>query len=65
MEWYGQTDTTLRRTRIRFESLSGPIPWFVRPLDPMVAFAPHREKSLIIPVGQSMVFDHALNFYRA
>ena len=65
MEWYGQTDTTLRRTRIRFESLSGPIPWFVRPLDPMVAFAPHREKSLIIPVGQSMVFDHALNFCRA
>ncbi|MDB4474872.1 PmoA family protein, partial [Opitutaceae bacterium] len=43
IEWHGQTDTSLRRTRIRFESLSGPIPWFVRPNDPMVAFAPHRE----------------------
>ncbi len=65
VEWHGQTDTTLRRTRIRFESLSGPIPWFIRPNDPMVAFAPHRETPLIIPAGQSVVFDHALNFLRA
>ncbi|MBT5901813.1 MAG: PmoA family protein [Opitutaceae bacterium] len=65
LEWQGQVDTTLRRTRIRFESLSGPIPWFVRPNDPMVAFAPHREKPLVISAGQTVMFDHALNFLRA
>lgn len=65
VEWQGQVDTTLRRSRIRFESLSGPIPWFVRPNDPMVAFAPHREKPLTISAGQSTVFDHALQFTRA
>lgn len=65
LEWHVQTDGSLRRSRIRFESLNGAIPWFVRPNDPLVAFAAHREFPLVIRSGQSVEFDHVLHFYRA
>ncbi len=62
LEWRTQHDGSLRRTTVRFESLSGPIPWFVRPLDTMVAFAPHREEALVIAPGETRTFDHRLQF---
>ena len=64
VEWATQHDGSLRRTRVRFESLTGPLPWFVRPLDPMVAFPPHREKSWTIPAGETVELSHALHFDR-
>ncbi|MEJ6603735.1 MAG: PmoA family protein [Opitutaceae bacterium] len=64
LEWHVQADGSLLRSRIRFESRSGSIPWFVRPNDPLVAFAPHRESPLTISAGDTMEFDHVLHFLR-
>jgi hypothetical protein len=64
MEWDTQHDSTLRRTRIRFESLSGAIPWFVRRDYPLAAFAPHFDATLPLPAGHPLVLDHRLTFSR-
>jgi hypothetical protein len=64
VEWSTQHDGSLRRTKVRFESLSGALPWFVRPQDPMVAFPPHREAPWVISAGESVELSHALNFDR-
>lgn len=65
LEWHTQHDGSLRRTRIRFESGSGALPWFVRPNDPLVAFAPHREEPWVFPAGAIRELDHRLHFYRS
>lgn len=62
MEWSCQHDGTLRRTRIRFENLTGPLPWFVRAKNPVAAFAFHREHSHSLASGTTLQLDHALTF---
>ena len=64
VEWATQHDGSLRRTKIKFDSPSGPIPWFIRPADPMVVFPPHGENSWSIPAGGSVELRHALHFDR-
>jgi len=65
MEWACQHDTSLRRTRIRFENLGGPLPWFVRRKNPVAAFAFHRETTQSLPVGDTLRLDHLLTFTNA
>ncbi len=62
MEWSCQHDGTLRRTRIRFENLTGPIPWFVRAKNPLAAFSFHRGQSRLLPAGATLHLDHRLSF---
>ncbi|MCX6952850.1 MAG: PmoA family protein [Verrucomicrobia bacterium] len=64
MEWACQHDGTLRRTRIRFENLTGPIPWFVRMKSPLAAFSFHRGTRML-PAGSSLRLDHRLTFTNA
>jgi len=65
LEWNCQHDGSLRRTRIRFESLIGPIPWFVRAGNPLVAFAFHREQPRSLAAGETLLLDHRLSFVAA
>jgi hypothetical protein len=62
MEWSCQHDGSLRRTRIRFENPSGPLPWFVRAKNPMVAFAFHRDRTQPLPAGATLRLEHLLTF---
>ena len=62
MEWACQHDGSLRRTRIRFENPSGPLPWFVRPAQPLAAFAFHREHPQPLATGATLSLDHLLSF---
>jgi hypothetical protein len=62
VEWHGQHDGSLRRTRVRFENLGGTIPWFVRRAAPLIAFAPHRERSIVLPAESSLLLAHRLTF---
>jgi hypothetical protein len=62
MEWHCQHDTSLRRTRIRFENLGGPLPWFVRRGNPLAAFAFHREQPRLLAAGDILKLDHRLTF---
>lgn len=62
MEWSCQHDGTLRRTRIRFESLTDPLPWFVRRKNPIAAFAFHREQPHPLASGATLTLDHRLTF---
>lgn len=62
IEWSCQHDGSLRRTRVRFENESGPIPWFVRAKNPLVAFAFHREHSQRLAVGAILKLEHVLTF---
>lgn len=62
MEWRCQHDGSLRRTRIRFENLAGPLPWFVRAKNPVAAFAFHREHPQPLAAGATLRLDHALTF---
>jgi hypothetical protein len=62
MEWAGQHDGTLRRTRIRFENLAGPLPWFVRAKNPLAVFAFHREQPVELAAGATLRLDHRLIF---
>ncbi|MES2696186.1 MAG: DUF6807 family protein [Verrucomicrobiota bacterium] len=62
LEWVCQHDGSLRRTRIRFENTAGPLPWFVRAKNPLVAFAFHREEPQVLAVGATLRLDHALTF---
>ena len=65
MEWSCQHDGSLRRTRIRFENLTGPVPWFVRAKQPLAAFAFHREQPQRLPAGGALRLDHQLTFANA
>jgi len=62
MEWNCQHDGTLRRTRIRFENLTGPIPWFVRTKNPLAAWAFHGRATRVLPAGATLTLDHRLTF---
>jgi hypothetical protein len=62
IEWSCQHDGSLRRTRIRFENLTGPLPWFVRAKNPLVAFAFHRERPQALAAGDSLRLEHRLTF---
>ena len=65
MEWSCQHDGSLRRTRIRFESLGPALPWFVRARSPLAAFAFHRDRNQCLPAGATLRLDHLLTFSRA
>ena len=65
MEWSCQHDGSLRRTLIRFENLTGPIPWFVRAGNPLAAFAFHRAGERTLAVGEALLLDHRLSFLAA
>jgi hypothetical protein len=65
MEWSCQHDTSLRRTRIRFENPAGPLPWFVRGKNPLAAFAFHREQTQPLPAGGLLRLEHRLTFANA
>ena len=65
MEWSCQHDGSLRRTRIRFENLTGPLPWFVRQKNPLAAFAFHRDRPVPLAAGETLLLDHRLTFLSA
>ena len=62
MEWTCQHDGSQRRTRIRFENLTGPIPWFVRAKNPLAAFSFHRGQRRTLRAGATLRLDHRLTF---
>ena len=62
MEWSCQHDTTLRRTRIRFENHGGSLPWFVRRKNPVAAFAFHAGATESLAAGAVLRLDHTLTF---
>ncbi|MEO7598012.1 MAG: PmoA family protein [Opitutus sp.] len=62
MEWHGQLDTTLQRVKIRFESNSGPVHWFVRRPAPLMAFPFQFDQNLEVPPGDKLERDHTLTF---
>lgn len=62
MEWACQHDTSLRRTRIRFEDMNGALPWFVRAKNPVAAFAFQREHTQTLAAGSMLRLDHRLTF---
>lgn len=62
MEWHGQMDTTLQRVRLRFESNSGPVHWFVRRNAPLMAFPFHFDQNLEVAPGDTLERDHTLTF---
>jgi hypothetical protein len=62
IEWSCQHDGSLRRTRIRFETIGEPLPWFVRAKNPLVAFAFHRERPQPLAVGATLRLGHVLTF---
>jgi hypothetical protein len=65
MEWSCQHDGSLRRTRIRFENLTGPLPWFVRAKNPLAAFAFQREDAYALVAGATLRLDHQLTITAA
>ena len=65
MEWSCQHDGSLRRTRIRFENLTGPIPWFVRAKHPLAVFSFHRGQTRTLRAGATLRLDHRLTFTNA
>ncbi len=64
MEWNCQHDGTLRRTRILFENLGGPVRWFVRAKNPLAAFSFHRD-TRVLSAGATLHLDHRLTFSNA
>jgi len=64
IEWSCQHDGSLRRTKVRFESRTGPIPWFVRAKNPLAAFAFHADAPVTLPAGRDLLLDHRLEFLR-
>lgn len=62
MEWSCQHDGSLRRTRIRFENPSGPLPWFVRARNPIAAFAFYRAELQPLAAGATLRLEHRITF---
>jgi hypothetical protein len=62
IEWSCQHDGSLRRTRIRFENPESALPWFVRPKNPLTAFAFHREHDQSLAPGATLRLQHLLSF---
>jgi hypothetical protein len=62
MEWHGQLDGTLHRVTIRFENLTGPLPWFVRRTYPLAAFPTEFDRNREIAPDGLLEIDHRLTF---
>jgi Methane oxygenase PmoA len=62
MEWHVQSDATLRRCLIRFESPDGPIPWFVRRGYPLAAFPQGRGPGPALEPGASLALRARIAF---
>jgi hypothetical protein len=62
MEWHGQMDGSLHRVVIRFENLSGPLPWFVRRNYPLAAFPTEFDHNREIGPDGLLEIDHRLTF---
>ncbi|HTO05018.1 MAG TPA: PmoA family protein [Opitutus sp.] len=62
MEWHGQMDTTLHRVIVRFENRAGPLHWFLRRKDPLMAMPVQFDQNLEIAAGDRINFDHQLTF---
>jgi hypothetical protein len=43
-------------------NLDGPLSWFVRGKNPVVAFAFHRDRTKPLPAGAKLRLDHLLTF---
>jgi hypothetical protein len=65
LEWHAQHDTSLRRTRMRFESLGEPVHWFVRRQLPLVVLSPHTDQPLILGAASTLALKYRLSFLRA
>jgi hypothetical protein len=65
IEWSCEHSGSAPGLRIRFENMTGPLPWFVRAAQPLVAFAFHRERPYSLPEGAALRLDHALTFSNA
>lgn len=65
MEWHCQHDGSLRRTRIRFENLTGAVPWFVREKNPLAAIPFHGRNRHTLAPGATLRLDHRLTFSSA
>lgn len=64
IEWQAQSDTSLRRTRIRFSNIGQPLPWFLRKSLPLAAFSPHCEHPLVLRPGEQLCLEHRIEFAR-
>lgn len=62
MEWACQHDGSLRRTHIRFENLTGAIPWFVRQKNPLAVFPFHGRVTHALAPDATLRLDHRLTF---
>ncbi len=63
LEWHTQHDTTLRRTKVRFESAE-PVYWFLRRSLPLVSFAFHRDEAFVLEPDTTLVLEQRLTFTR-
>lgn len=62
IEWRAQKDGSQRRVNIRFANHGGPIHWFVRRNNPLVALPFQFERNLPLSAGASFTIDHTLTF---
>jgi Methane oxygenase PmoA len=62
MEWRGQKDTSQRKVVIRFANNTGPIHWFLRKKNPLVAFPFQYDRDLVLAEGAAFTIDHSLTF---
>jgi len=62
MEWRGQKDTSQRRVVIRFSNNTGPIHWFLRKKNPLVAFPFQYDRDLTLAEDATLTIDHSLTF---
>ena len=62
MEWRGQKDTSQRKVVLRFVNNTGPVHWFLRKKNPLVAFPFQYEHDLVLAEGAAFTVDHSLTF---
>ncbi|MBI2513139.1 MAG: PmoA family protein [Opitutae bacterium] len=62
IEWRGQKDGSQRRIAIRFANNAGPLHWFVRRGNPLVAFPFQFDRDLPLAPGDALSIDHTLTF---
>jgi hypothetical protein len=62
LEWHGRTDTTLRRVSVRFENNLGPLHWFSRRENPLVAAPFQYERDIALAPDEKLAIDHTIVF---
>ncbi|MGC4071543.1 MAG: PmoA family protein [Nibricoccus sp.] len=62
LEWHGRTDTTLRRVGLRFENNLGPLHWFFRRENPLIALPFQYDRDITLAPGETLSIDHTLVF---